>query len=143
MLPDSCTILPTATVMVRLRDSLDVWPRWLDSASAATARPRAVDATPTRIAVSAASGALIDAICRLLALLDAPDDAAALAAGVEREVLWRILTGPQGTTVRQIGLADSRLAHLARAIHWIRSPDDHTLRVEQLAARARLGVARV
>jgi hypothetical protein len=60
---------------------------------------------------------LLDAIGRLLALLDAPDDAAALAAGVEREVLWRLVTGPQGATVRQIGLADSLLTHLARAIH--------------------------
>ena len=107
----------------------------------ATARPGAVDATPAGIAVSDASGALIDAIGRLLALLDAPDDAAALATGVEREVLWRLLTGPQGTTVRQIGLADSRLAHLARAIRWIRGHYSETLRVEQLAALATMSVS--
>ena len=34
---------------------------------------------------------------RLLALLDAPEDAAALAAGVEREVLWRLLHRPAGS----------------------------------------------
>jgi hypothetical protein len=51
----------------------------LETASASTARPGAVDVTPAGIAVSDASGALIDAIGRLLALLDAPDDAAALA----------------------------------------------------------------
>jgi AraC-like DNA-binding protein len=38
--------------------------------------------------------------------------------------------------VRQIGLADSRLAHLARAITWIRGHYDQTLRVEDLAAMA-------
>jgi len=89
----------------------------LETASGATARPGATDATPAGIAVSDASGALLDAAGRLLALLDAPGDAAALSAGVEREVLWRLLTGPQGATVRQIGLADSLLTHLARAIH--------------------------
>jgi hypothetical protein len=37
--------------------------------------------------VSSCGPALLDATGRLLALLDAPEDAAALAAGVEREVL--------------------------------------------------------
>jgi AraC-like DNA-binding protein len=113
----------------------------LETASAATARPDAVDATPAGIAVSDASPALIDAIGRLLALLDAPEDSAALAAGVERDVLWRLLTGPQGRTVRQIGLADSRLAHLARAIRWIRGHYQETLRVEELAALATMSVS--
>jgi AraC-like DNA-binding protein len=109
--------------------------------TAVTVRPGTADATPAGIAVSDASPALLDAIGRLLALLDAPDDAAALAAGVEREILWRLVTGPQGATVRQIGLADSRLAHLARAIRWIRRHYDETLRVEELAALATMSVS--
>ena len=113
----------------------------LETAPPATARPGPVDAAPAGIAVSDASPALLDAIGRLLALLDTPGDATALAAGVEREVLWRLLTGPQGATVRQIGLADSRLAHLARAIRWIRGHYDETLRVEELAALATMSVS--
>ena len=113
----------------------------LETAPAATARPGAVNATPAGLAVSDASPALLDAIGRLLALLDAPDDAAALAAGVEREVLWRLITGPQGTTVRQIGMADSRLAHVARAIGWIRDHYDESLRVDELAALATMSVS--
>ncbi|HEV3284970.1 MAG TPA: AraC family transcriptional regulator [Solirubrobacteraceae bacterium] len=112
----------------------------LETAPAATARPGIADA-PAGIAVSDASPALLDAIGRLLTLLDAHEDAAALAAGVEREVLWRLLTGPQGATVRQIGLADSRLAHLARAIRWIRGHYNETLRVEELAALATMSVS--
>jgi hypothetical protein len=54
----------------------------------------AVDGAPAGRAVSEASPALLDALARLLSLLDAPDDAAALAAGVEREALWRLVTGP-------------------------------------------------
>jgi AraC-like DNA-binding protein len=113
----------------------------LETGPAATARPGGVDVTPAGIAVSDASPALLDAIGRLLALLDAPEDAAALADGVEREVLWRLLTGPQGATVRQIGLADSRLAHLARVIRWIRGHYDETLRIEELAALATMSVS--
>ncbi len=113
----------------------------LETAPAATARPGAADPTPAGIAVSDASPALLDATGRLLELLDAPDDAAALAAGVEREILWRLLTGPQGATVRQIGLADSGLAHVARAIRWIRVHYDETLRVEELAALATMSAS--
>ena len=105
-----------------------------------TALPRASGSTPAGIAVNDASPGLLDAIGRLLALLDVPEDAAALAAGFEREILWRLVTGPQGATVRQIGLADSRLAHLARAIHCIRSHYDQALRIEELAALATMSV---
>jgi AraC-like DNA-binding protein len=131
---------PFLAVVVELRPER-IAALLLETAQAATGRPAAADATPAGIAVSDASPALIDAIGRLLALLDTPDDAAALATGVEREVLWRLLTGPQGATVRQIGLADSRLAHLARAIRWIRGHYDETLRVEELAAFATMSVS--
>jgi AraC-like DNA-binding protein len=112
----------------------------LAEATPVTTAPRAAGAAPRGIAVSDASPALLDAIGRLLALLGAPDDAAVLAAGVEREILWRLLTGPHGATVRQVGLADSRLAYLARAIHRIRSHYDQTLRIEDLAALAAMSV---
>jgi AraC-like DNA-binding protein len=113
----------------------------LDAAPVATARPSVLDAVPAGLAVSDASPALLDAIDRLLALLDAPDDAAALSAGIEREILWRLVTGPQGATVRQIGLADSRLTHLGRAIRWIRGHYNETLYVEELAALATMSVS--
>jgi AraC-like DNA-binding protein len=113
----------------------------LETTPAPPVRPGAVDGSPAGIAVSEASPALLDATGRLLALLDSPGDAAALAAGVEREVLWRLVTGPQGATVRQIGLADSELAHLGRAIRWIRVHYDKTLRVEELATLATMSVS--
>jgi AraC-like DNA-binding protein len=113
----------------------------LETAPAAATQPELVDAVPAGLAVSDASPALLDAIGRMLALLDSPADAAALAAGIEHEVLWRLVTGPQGATVRQIGLADSRLAHLARAIRWVRNHYDETLRVEELAALATMSVS--
>ena len=97
-------------------------------------------AAPAGITVSDASPAVLDAISRLLALLNEPGAAPVLADGIEREILWRLLAGPQGTTVRQIGLADSRLAHLARAITFLRAHYDQTLRVEDLAALATMSV---
>jgi AraC-like DNA-binding protein len=107
---------------------------------AAAAPGRGPAAVPAGIAVSDASPPLLDAITRLIGLLDEPGAAAVLAADVEREILWRLVTGPQGATMRQIGLADSHLAHLARAITWIRVHYDETLRVAELAALAAMSV---
>lgn len=98
-------------------------------------------APATGISVNTASPQLLDAVTRLLTLLDTPGDLEALAPGIEREILWRLLTGPQGATVRQIGLADSRLAHLSRAIQCIRRNYARSIRVEELAAIAAMSVS--
>jgi AraC-like DNA-binding protein len=104
-------------------------------------RPSRADAHRRGIAVSDASPVLLDAVARMLTLLDSPADAAALSAGIEREILWRLITGPQGYVIAQIGLADSRLAHLARAIRHLRTHYDEALRIEDLAAVATMSIS--
>ena len=52
---------------------------------------------------------------------------------IEREILWRLLNGPLGESVRQIGLADSSLTHVSRAVRWITEHYDEPFRVEDLA----------
>src|SRR4029079_2779520 len=42
-------------------------------------------------------------------------------------------TGPQGDTVRQIGVADSDLSHVSRAIAWIRDNYAEPTRIDDLA----------
>jgi AraC-like DNA-binding protein len=64
--------------------------------------------------------AMIDAAVRLLRLLDRPNDAPVLAPLIEREILYRLLTGDQGAMLRHIAHAQSRLAQVSRAIGWIK-----------------------
>jgi len=90
------------------------------------------------IAVSDASAELLDATVRMMRLLDHPADAPVLAPMIKKEILWRLVTGPQGAMVRQIGLADSSLTHVGRAIRWIREHHAETLRIERLAELARM-----
>jgi len=85
------------------------------------------------LSVSVAHADLLDPVARLLRLLDRPDDIAVLGPLLEREILWRLLAGEQGGTVRQIGLADSRLAQISRAIQWIRAHYTRILRIDELA----------
>ena len=88
------------------------------------------------LTVSRAPHELVDAVVRLLRLVDVPEDARVLAPLVEREILWRLLRSPQGAAVREIGLADSSLSHVARVIGWIREHYTEPFRVEDLAALA-------
>lgn len=77
--------------------------------------------------------ALLDPMVRLVRLLDSPDDIPILAPLVERELHYRLLTGPQGPLLRQIALKDSRLSRISRAIDWIRGHYTAQVRVEDLA----------
>ena len=88
------------------------------------------------LATGTASRELLDAALRLLRLLDHPADAPILAPLIEREILWRLLTGPHGAMIRQIGLADSGLAHVSRSITWIRDNYAEPMRIAELARLA-------
>ena len=93
---------------------------------------------PPGIAVSDAGPDLLDPIVRLLRLLDRPDDMPVLGPAVEREILWRLIKGEQGAMVRQLGLADSRLSQISRAVRWIRDHHAEMLRIEDLARVANM-----
>ncbi|MFI9150572.1 AraC family transcriptional regulator N-terminal domain-containing protein [Streptomyces sp. NPDC053367] len=93
------------------------------------------------IMVSDASAELIDAIVRLLRLLDRPRDRRVLAPLIKREILWRLMTGEQGETVRQLGLAESSLNHISRAVGWIRDHYAEAFRVEDLARSSGMSVS--
>ena len=88
---------------------------------------------PPGIGVADASADLLDALVRMVRLLDHPDDRQMLAAALSREILWRLLTGPLGATVRQVALTDSALTDIARAVRWITDHFDTPFRVEDLA----------
>jgi AraC-like DNA-binding protein len=84
---------------------------------------------------------LLDAWLRLLQLLDAPNDIAVLAPLIEREILYRLLAGPQGHVLRQVVSSDARLARVHQAVNWIRSHFDEPMRIDRLARIAGMSAA--
>lgn len=96
---------------------------------------------PSGMAVSTASAAVLDAVKRLVQLLDSPRDIAVLAPMIKREILWLLIVGEQGAAVRQLGLADSNLSHIARAVRWIREHYSRSFRVEDVAAICGMSVS--
>jgi len=90
-------------------------------------------AAPPGLGVADASPELLDAVIRMVRLLDNPGDRDILAPMVEREILWRLINGPLGQSVRQIGLTDSSLTLVSRAVRRITERYDKPFRVEDLA----------
>ena len=96
-------------------------------------RRQRAPADASALATGPAGPELLDAVVRMLRLLDHPGDATVLAPLIEQELLWRLLTSAQGSAVRQIGLADSELTRVSRAIGWIRDNYTEPMRIDQLA----------
>jgi AraC-like DNA-binding protein len=91
--------------------------------------------------VAAVTPELLDAWLRMLRLMKRPEDIAALAPVYEREILYRVLQGPQGAVLRGIAMPDSAIARISLAIHKIRSDYAEPLRVECLASEAAMSVS--
>jgi len=100
-----------------------------------------VRSDPPGVAVSRLTGDLVDPVVRLLRLLDRPVDIPVLGPAIEREILWRLINGEQGAMVRQIGLADSRMAQIGKAIRWIRGHYAEAITIEDMARAAGMGVS--
>jgi AraC-like DNA-binding protein len=88
------------------------------------------------LSLNETSTGMLDAASRLLGLLDTPRDIPALAPLIIREILYRLLTGPDARVVKQMAQADSRLNQISRAIAWIRIHFDQACRIDEIAAVA-------
>lgn len=84
------------------------------------------------ITINPMSASLRDTLLRLLSLLDTPADIPVLGPLVERELLYRLLLGPQGRLLRQIAQPDGALASIRRAVAWIRDNYTAQLRIDAL-----------
>ncbi|MEU5943433.1 AraC family transcriptional regulator [Micromonospora sp. NPDC047548] len=99
------------------------------------------ESAPSGLAISTASADMLDAVLRLLRLLDTPRDIPVLAPMIKREILWRLITSEQGLIIRQLGQPDSTLSHITRAVRWIRDNYRESFRVEMAARRAGMSVS--
>lgn len=98
--------------------------------------------SPTRgLDVGPVDPPFLDAVARLVGLLDSPQDIAPLAPLVLREITYRVLTGPHGSRLRQIASAGAPTQRVARAIRWLKEHFADTLRVESLAKHVRMSPA--
>jgi len=93
------------------------------------------------LAVGEQTAGLLSSCMRLIELLDTPEDIPFLSHLMQREIIYRILRTPQGKRLRAIATAGDLSHRTARAVSWLKVNYAKPLRMEELAAEARLGVS--
>jgi AraC-like DNA-binding protein len=83
----------------------------------------------------------LSACCRLLDLLNTPEDIPFLNGLIQREIIYRILRSAEGARLRAIATLGEQSHRTAKAIAWIGANYAKALRVEDLAEIAGMGVS--
>ena len=84
---------------------------------------------------------LVDAVMRLIELLDHPEDIPALAPLIEQEIFYRLLTGPEGPRILNMALAERPGNKVARAARWLRENFHQPLKMDQLASSVGMSIS--
>ena len=84
---------------------------------------------------------LLDACCRLVDLLGTPQHIPFLSELIQREIIYRMLRGPEGARLRAIATLGDQSHRTAKAIAWVRANYAKPLRVEDLAKIAGMRVS--
>lgn len=83
---------------------------------------------------------LLDAILRLVRLIDSPDEAHMLMPLIKREIVYRLLIGEQGASLCHT-VSGSYTSNIAKAVQRLRENFDQSLRVEELAQELGMSVS--
>jgi AraC-like DNA-binding protein len=98
------------------------------------ARLKAMDVSPT-------DANLLDAIVRLVRLLDAPAERKVLAPLIIREIVFRLLVGGQGARLSHLLAAGADTHRISKAIGYLRENFHQPLRMEEIAQELGMSVS--
>lgn len=93
------------------------------------------------IDVSDLDASLLDAVVRLVRLIESPTEARVLAPLVKREIVYRLLMGKQGDRLRHIAALSGYTSPIARAIERLRKSFDQPLRIDDVAREVGMSVS--
>jgi AraC-type transcriptional regulator N-terminus/Bacterial regulatory helix-turn-helix proteins, AraC family len=93
------------------------------------------------IDVSPLDTSLLDAVVRLVRLLDTPAEAPVLMPLLKREIIYRLLMGAQGSRLCQIAILGGYTHHIARAVDRLRKNFNQPLRIESIARELGMSVS--
>ncbi|MEH2136836.1 AraC family transcriptional regulator [Nostoc sp.] len=93
------------------------------------------------IDVSPLDTPLLDAVVRLVRLVDTPAEARVLMPLVAREIIYRLLIGEQGARLRHIAVLGGYTHHIALAVERLRKDFKEPLRIESIAREMGMSVS--
>jgi AraC-like DNA-binding protein len=96
------------------------------------------DESQRSISFEALDVPLLDALVRLVNLLNDPTLVSRLAPLIQQEIVIRLLTGPHGSQLRHLATAGSPRQQIAKAVAWLKQNFAKTLSGDDLADRAHM-----
>ena len=91
--------------------------------------------------VSPIDPSMLDAVIRLVRLLDNPKDIPVIAPLFKQEILYKVLQGPHGSKLEQMAIEGSSAYGIREVIEQIRKNYDRSFRIEELAEIANMSVS--
>jgi AraC-like DNA-binding protein len=141
-LPSMSRVMEASKERPYLSLRLDLPPALVGSVMAETDHASPPDQAGARaIHVSPLDVHLLDAVVRLVRLLDSPAEAPILMPLIMREIIYRLLVGDQGGRLRHLATLGGYTPYIARAVERLRQTFDQPLRIEQLAGELGISVS--
>ena len=133
-MPIASQILDVSPENPHLSLRLDLDPALVSSVMVEASYPPAQrGASVKAIDVSPLDADLLDAVVRLVRLIDSPVEAHVLAPLIKREIIYRLLMGEQGARLCQVAVLGGFTHHIARAVDRLRNDFNQPLRIETVA----------
>jgi AraC-like DNA-binding protein len=140
-LPRASQVLEASTERPYLSFRLELDPALVGSVIAETghATPRAGDVSAMN--VSPLDADLLDAVVRLVRLLDSPNEAPILMPLITREMIYRLLMSDQGGRLCHLTALGGYSPDIARAVERLRQHFDQPVRIEDIASELGMSVS--
>ncbi|MBT64973.1 MAG: AraC family transcriptional regulator [Puniceicoccaceae bacterium] len=88
------------------------------------------------LAIGEMTEPLVDAVLRMVQLLEKEEDIPVMAPIIQKEIIYRLLVSDQGMRLRQIASSGSQSNQISKAISWLKDNYSRQLKVEDLAQQA-------
>lgn len=105
------------------------------------AHPAHVQADLGAMSVGPLDSNLLDAVVRLVRLLDTPTEAQFIAPLITREIVYRLLLSKQGDRLRHLATLGSHTNRIANAVERLRKDFDQPIRIAAIAHEYSMSVA--
>ena len=93
--------------------------------------PKTAEAQPIYIGMS--NQKIVNSAIRLMEILIQQEDSDLLAPLMIDEILIRLLRSPSGPAIAQLGISDSNVYKVSKAISWLKDNYSQSVKVDQLA----------
>ncbi|OZB98720.1 AraC family transcriptional regulator [Paenibacillus sp. XY044] len=102
---------------------------------------RAGNETSRGLKVSRMNDTLLDAVLRLVKLVETPQDIPVLAPYAMREIIYRVLQNENSASLKQFAVIGSHAQRIAGVVEKLNRDFAQPLRVDELAAEARMSAS--